>query len=310
MLNKGNGRRFHRVDMPIRYFIVPSSPIRDREIYATGTNYFPKSTLKLIEAKKALTIQATNKIQANEQLVKNIFEEIIECIDFFGNCLKDITIGKNPKLDLNYWIKIKDHQKGFKHAQFLEETSPKTFNYIKVIEEKYLTFLNALAKSIENSSPTHFYVAARLPICFKVEEALVIFQSPKLKKVPLIQALLNLIKFMESYLDVYRRITDDNYLKQFPKEWPYKQSNVSLGGLAVFMNKGFQLYSKIDVLLYFESNNKLISFNGTVVGFRTIKDQERIAINFEFPNGHDQKFLQQEIQKHEVEECMHIPLQP
>ena len=32
MLNKGNGRRFHRVDMPVRYFITPSSPIKDREI--------------------------------------------------------------------------------------------------------------------------------------------------------------------------------------------------------------------------------------------------------------------------------------
>ncbi len=31
---------------------------------------------------------------------------------------------------------------------------------------------------------------------------------------------------------------------------------------------------------------------------------ERIAINFEFPNGNDQNFLQQEIQKQEVKECM------
>ncbi len=309
MLNRGNGRRFHRVDMPVRYFIVPSSPIRDREIYATGTNYFPESTLKLIEAKKALTLQAIGKIQASEKLLRNIFEEMIEYIEFFGDCLKDITNGKNPKSDLTYWIKVKDRQKGFKEAQFLEESSPKTFGYIKLIEEKYLTFLNAMIQSIDASTPSHFFVSGRLPSGFKIEEVLVTFQNPKLKKIPLIQALLNLTEFMETYLAVYRRINDDNYLKQFPKEWPYKLSNVSAGGLAVFMNKGFKLYSKVDAFLYFEAENKLLSFDGTIVGFRTVEGhQERIAINFEFPNGHDQKFLQLEIQKHEVEECMHIPL--
>jgi len=309
MLNKGNGRRFHRVDMPIRYFITPSSPIRDRDIYATGTNYFPKSTLKLIETKKKLILQSIQKIQTNDLLLKTVLIEMIESIEFFGGCLKAITHGTNPKLDLTYWIKLKDRQNGFKQADSLAESSPKTFNHIKIIEQKYLTYLNSLIESIEKSSSSHFFVQGRLPAGFKIDELLALLRDPKLKKVPLIQALLHISEFMETYLSVYQRINDDNYLKQFPKEWPFQEANVSAGGLAVFMSKGFTLYSRVDVYLYFEAENKLLFFDGTVVGFRTVHNyQERIGINFEFPRGHDQKFLQQEIQKHEVEECMSIPL--
>lgn len=309
MLNKGNGRRFHRVDMPIRYFITPSSPIRDREIYATGANYFPESTLKLIETKKNLILHSIQKIQTNDLALKIIFTEIIESIDFFGNCLKDITNGKSPKSDLNYWIQLKESQKGFKHFASLEKTSPKTFQYLKSIEQKYLTYLEYLIESIEKSDPSHFFIRGRLPTGFKIDELLLTFQNPKLKKIPLIQSFLHLTEFMETYLKVFQRINDDNYLKQFPKEWPIKESNVSAGGLAVFMSKGFRLYTKVDAFLYFEPENKLLSFDGTVVGFRSVKNfQERIAINFEFPSGHDQMFLQQEIQKHEVEECMDLPL--
>ncbi len=309
MLNKGNGRRFHRVDMPIRYFITPSSPIRDREIYATGANYFPESTLKLIDTKKSLILRAIEKIQTNDTALKRMFAEIMESIEFFGNCLKDITLGKSPKSDLQYWIQLKEHQKGFKHIEVLEKSSPKTFYYIKMIEQKYLTYLDYLVESIENSTPSHFFIRGRLPSGFKIDELLLTFQNPKLKKVPLIQCFLHLTEFMETYLNVFQRINDDNYLKQFPREWPIQEANVSAGGLAVCMSKGFQLYSKVDAFIYFDSENKLLSFNGSIVGFRTVKEyQERIAINFEFPNGHDQIFLQQEIQKHEVEECMNIPL--
>jgi len=55
---KGNSRRFHRIDMPIKFFIVPSSPIKDREIYATGANYFPSSFHAKIAGQK---LEGANK---------------------------------------------------------------------------------------------------------------------------------------------------------------------------------------------------------------------------------------------------------
>lgn len=296
--------------MPVRYFIMPSSPIKDREIYATGVEYFPPKILNLIETKKNLTFASIDKIQAHDQLLIALFAEMVEFIEFFGECAKRISQGKSPKSNLDYWVKIKDHQKGFKHAAALKKTSPKTYRYIQMIEEKFLSFFNSMIESINTSTPSHFTVKGRLPSGFKIDETLVTFQSPEYNNIPLIQALLHLTEFLEAYLDVYRRMNDDNYLKQFPEEWAPKEVNISAGGLAVFMSTRFRLYAKVDVYLYFEAQNQILFFEGSVVNNRSEdkNPQERIAINFEFPDGYDQHFLQQEIQKHEVKECMNIAL--
>lgn len=139
-----------------------------------------------------------------------------------------------------------------------------------------------------------------------------IFQQPRFAKIPLIQAILHLSEFLEAYLDVHRQINDDNYIKQFPQEWSKKKANVSASGLAVLIQKRFELYSKVEVYLYFDSSNKSIHFSGSVVDLRDddASHKERIAINFEFPDGTDQNFLQQEIQKQEVKECMQFVLYP
>lgn len=307
---KGNGRRFHRVNMPLRYFIVPSSPIRDREIYATGADYFPKPLLDMIEVKKYATLSSVNKIQEQSELITQIFNDVIEDIEFFGEAAKNISDGINPKNDLAYWLKVNKKLEGFHSIQKIHASSPKTFQYLSMIEEKYLSFLERLVKSINGSTPEHFAVQGRLPIGFKLDEMLTVFEQPKFAKIPLIQAILHLSQFLDAYLDVYRRINDDNYLKQYPQEWALNEANVSASGLAVFAPKRFELYSRVDVHLYFEEHNRILNFEGSVVDLRDDFENhtQRIAINFEFPNGNDQNFIQQEIQKQEVKDCMKFAL--
>lgn len=307
---KGNARRFHRIDMPIRYFIVPRSPIVDREIYATGADYFPASLVSQIEARKDFTIQAVSRIQEKNALLTEIVEEIIQFIEFFGDCARSISQGQNPRKDPSYWMRVKEHQQGFKQAIRIQASSPKTFQYFQMIEEKYLAYLNRIVESIDQSTPVHFYVSGHLPVGFKIDEIISTFQAPKFEKIPLVQAILNLSNFMDAYLEIYHHINDDNYLKQFPLEWPLREANTSASGLAVYMAKRYDLYSKVDVFLYFEEQDRVLPFEGTVVNIRTDeqKQMERIAINFEFPDGKDQDCLQQEIQKREVKECMKIIL--
>lgn len=307
---KGNARRFHRVDMPIRYFIVPRSPIRNREIYATGADYFPASLVSKIEARKNFTIQSVGRIQEQNALLTEIFEEITQYIEFFGECARSISLGQNPRKDPSYWMRVKEHQQGFKQAVRIQASSPKTFQYLQMIEDKYLTFLTRIVESINQSTPTHFYVSGHLPVGFKVDEIVSTFQEPRFEKIPLVQAILNLTKFMDAYFEIYRQINDDNYLKQFPQDWPLREANTSASGLAVHMDKRYDLYSRVDIFLYFEEHDQVLPFEGTVVDIRTDerKQMERIAINFEFPDGKNQDFLQQEIQKQEVKECMKIAL--
>ncbi|WP_040727683.1 PilZ domain-containing protein [Thiomicrorhabdus sp. Kp2] len=307
---KGNGRRFHRVDMPLRYYIVPSSPIKDREIYATGANYFPQPLVDMIETRKYDTIRSVEKIKEQSALITEIFNDVIADIEFLGECTKSISNGISPKNNVSYWLKINDKLKGFSSINRIEASSPKTFQYLSLIEEKYLSYLQRLTNSINESTPEHFMVEGVLPIGYKLDEMMSVFEQEKFAKIPLIQAILNLSKFLEAYLDVYRQINDDNYLKQFPQEWPQQIANVSASGLAILLPKRFELYSRVDVYLYFEANDKVINFDGSVVDLRADneKHRERIAINFEFPNGNDQNFIQQEIQKQEVKECMKFAL--
>jgi len=57
-------------------------------------------------------------------------------------------------------------------------------------------------------------------------------------------------------------------------------------------------------------NKEILFFNGSIVDTRKMADgkQERVAINFDFPDGKNQNKLQNEIQRFEIEECMSIKL--
>jgi len=307
---KGNSRRFYRIDMPVRYFIVPTSPIKDREIYATGANYFPSSFHTKVAGQKLEAMHWINRIQEHSELLIPVFEEIVDYVEFFGRCALSISEGSSPKSDPGYWMEIKDRLQGFKKAVTLNPSSPKTYQYLQMIEEKYLAFLKHLVNSIDQSTPTKFYVEGHLPLGFKIDEMMSVFSAPKFAKIPLVQTLLHISEYMDSYLETYRLINDDNFLRQHPDDWKQKMANVSASGIAVHLGKRFPQYEKVDVLLYFPEDDRIIEFAGSVVDTRTdeVNHTERVAINFEFPDGNDQDYLQLQIQKQEVKECMNIAL--
>lgn len=296
--------------MPVRFFIVPASPIKDREIYATGANYYPESFHEKVSGQRLQVMYWANRIQEHSELLLPVFEEILEFIQFFGRCALSISEGVSPKSDVSYWLEVKDRLRGFKQAQSLHASSPKTFQYIKMIEEKYLAFLKRLVMSIDKSTPTKFWVKGHLPMGFKIDEMISVFSAPKFEKIPLIQTLKSISEFMDSYLETYRLINDDNFLRQFPSDWRLQRANVSASGIAVNMGKRFEQYERVDVLLYFEEDDRVIQFDGRVVDIRSDSSSytERVAINFEFPDGGEQDYLQLQIQKQEIKECMHFAL--
>ena len=275
-------------------------------IYTSGGNYFPQTTVNELETLKLHTLDSLNRIQDQRELILAIVEQIMADIEFYGDCLKKISNGEHPKKDPNYWLQINQKLDGFTAIESIKKSSPKTHQYFKMIEEKYLRFMNALVHSINNSDRDNFAVQGHLPFGFKLDEIMTVFSQPKFAKIPLIQTIRHLSEYLEGYLAVHRLVNDDNYLSDFPQEWPLNMVNLSASGIAVIMKKRLTMYSKVNVYLYFEEHDKTLNFEGTVVDLREIQEEfnERIAVNFEFPNGNDQNFLQQEIQKQEVKECM------
>lgn len=308
--HKGNSRRFFRIDMPLKIFIAPASPIRDRDIFATGIDYFPPIIKQLIEYQKNDTFYWLDRIQDQKVLMTNLFEETIHTIEFFGRCAETVSKGINPKQDPNYWLQVKQHQLGFQSIESLQASAPKTYRYFKFIEEKYLFFLNSMVTSIEQSTPSLFVAHKNLPHGFKIDEILEQFKSEKFRKIPLIQAILALANYMETYITAYRQINDDNILRDYPQDWKQQDVNISASGVALVMAKRFKPFEKVDVFIWISARNAVAHFEGSIIDIRTLEDQhkERIAVNFEFPDSRNQDLLQNEIQRYEIEESMGIQL--
>ncbi len=305
---RDNTRRFYRIDMPIKTFILPQSPIKDRDIYATGANYFPVSIKQNLIHKKVATQTSLTKLKEHKEIINTVFTEVIEFIEFFSNCIEMITEGKSPKQQASYWLNLPNYQRGFATLKELQKSSSKTYQYVKQIEEKYLVFLNSLINSIENSTPTYFRSDPDLPYGFNIDETIEKLSSPKFEKIPLVQAIKSLSEFLDANTHVYRQINQDNYLKQHPKEWKTSQVNISSGGLSTIFEKNFKLHEKVDIYLYFNEEDKALHFEASVVDIRIIDQTERMSFNFEFPDSHYQNFLQFKIEQFEIQECMNTKL--
>ncbi len=296
--------------MQLRVLILPHSPIEEAEIYATGIEYFPPRLETKLDLEKKSIYLWLERIQDHRTLITNLFNEIVQYIDYLGNLLKQLSRGIDPKQDAHYWLSMSQFNKGFTLYATLKTSAPKTYQYVKLLEEKYIAFLQQLQYSIEQSDEKTFAVKSAPPTGFKIDELYEIFSQEKFKKIPLIQAFHALISYFESYVNVFRELYNDNYLKSFPNEWSTVEANISAGGIAVQMEKRFTLHQRVDVNIYFPEHKRLLTFDGNVVAMHSMVNSylERTAINFEYPDGIQQNFLQTQIQVYEIEQTMDIPL--
>ena len=300
-----NSRRFFRVDMPLRVFVTPSSPITDLEIYANGIDYFPPLTLKLIEEQLAVSHSWSNKIQEQKELLLPLFYEIYESIEFMGKGVIQVSKGLSPRNDPSFWLLMNDKLKGFKSLKILKKRAPKTHSYFKQIEDKYLYYLNSFFESVKASTAENFSANPSILEGFKIEETIEGFSNHKLSTIPLVQAIIGVTAYMDSYLNAYKQLNDDNGIRKSPSRWPLMEANISASGIALLFSKRFKEQQKVDVFIYFLENKKIIKFDGSIVNLRSmeLEYKERIAINFDFPDGSSQDFLMHKIQEHELSLC-------
>lgn len=305
-----NARRFFRIDMPVRYFITACAPVFDRDIYTTGAKYHTPFVHKQLADQKQKTLASLNHIQDQKELLTDIFIDIIRRLEFFGECCEMIARGHNPRLNKAIWQDLTSHQRGFNKIKPLEQSSPKTYQHLKTIEDKYLFFLNQLVESISNSTADHFYAPDYLPHGFRIDELSQIFGDAKYDSVPLVQSILHCAEFITSHTELFRRIHDDHCLRQNPTDWPEEIANVSAGGLAVLTEKSFDIHQRVHVHLYFPEAEKVLKFDGVIVNIQgePLGRLERMAMNFEFPDSKDQAFLHTEIQRYEIQECLNFKL--
>lgn len=301
-----NVRRFFRINMPLRCFVTPSAPIADREVFASGANYCPVSIRSQLNNDKKLLLKSLLQIQEHKDALTEIFNEMINHADFFGQCCEMLSKGINPRYNLSTWAAIKSHRQGFEKLKLLENVAPKTFRYLKNIEEKYLFYVQQLMDCSEHSTPEQFHAPDYLPDSFRADTLVQKLTDEKYQAIPLVQSILNTANFINTYTETFRQMHDDHVLRQNPADWPEEIVNVSASGLAIKMRKAFRLHERVKIQIYFPEMKRILKFDGVVVNVQSDAESqlERVAMNFEFPDGKSQNLLQTQIQRYEIRECL------
>ncbi|WP_394700500.1 PilZ domain-containing protein [Thiomicrorhabdus sp.] len=295
--------------MPVRYFIRPSSPIENRQIYATGTDYFPPSIEFKVNRYTQLVKMMLNELP-DQSLIQTLLGEMFQAVLFFGKCLDSISHGIQPMQDFGVRVQLQQLTDGFTHLNDIKAHSPKTYGFLKQFEDKYLDLIKHFIRSLSDSTQNYFAASKLNSDKFDIDDSMESFRSPEHEQIPLRQAMLGIYDLFETYLEIYRHICSDHLDTQSPENWPLQVVNVSATGMAFHSPKAFPLHAAVDVFLAFEPPDRVIKFNGKVVSNTPQKNgrPERFAINFEFPDSEPQKYLQNEIQKFEIESCMDVEL--
>lgn len=300
-----NIRRFFRINMPLQYSIETKSPIVNREIYASGADYFPPSVQQRLEVEKQQVLDSLSKLQENKELLTKVFTEIVDYAENYGESCRITSQGISPRFDRELWEKISAQKDGFHHFKVLETEAPKTFNLLQGIEEKYLVFHRRLTYCIENSTPDYFCSRKIPDTKFKLDLLIEKYSQSKYDKIPLIRTLFYAAKLMQSYFNIFLEMHHDN-LVQEEKSWIKDTVNVSASGIAFYLPKRYQMHQRLLVRLYFAEYDKILEFDCIVVSIQTDtkKQLERIALNFDFPDGKFQDFLITQLQKYEIQQCL------
>ncbi|WP_024852056.1 PilZ domain-containing protein [Hydrogenovibrio kuenenii] len=306
----GDSRRFQRVEMPIKTYIFPTQPIRDRDIFALGINYFPPSVVKKIQKTKVDLWHWVTHIQEQREILEPVFLEVIDLVDSFGEIVKQISVGKNELKNPQHREKLLHLQKGFLGIRTLKDPAPKTFQYFGLMDQKFSVYTENLIQSMAKSTPIKFEINSDFQTEFEIDKIIATFEDPKFEHIPLARALYYLATYIDLHLNAYYQLLKDLKPSKTPKSWDTYRVNISACGAAIYAPKRYALNSKVEVIFYFTETGEMLKLKASVVHtFTQPKEQtESNALDFDFPTGMDQAMIQRQIELYQIIRCMDFDL--
>lgn len=308
---KGESRRFPRIDMPVQTHITPTNPIRDNEIFALGIDYFPPSVEKKIQKTKLEIWHWVKNIQEQKDILEPVFIETVDLIDSFGEVIKGASHGKNPENEEQpNPIIFQQLCTGFQKIFTLREPAPKTFQYFEQMNQKFLVFSQNLVYSLKKSTSSKFVSTMKFQTDFNIDKTIASFDKPKFKKVPLAQALFYLSQYLNIHLEAYLEYLQDLQPIKSARKAPLKDVNISACGLAIKANKRFTIGCKVDVFFYFPDTDEALKLKSTIVRSASLPKEETecTALDYYFPDGKDQNIIQRQIELRQLHRCPEIAL--
>lgn len=303
---KNEHRRFRRIDMSVKLFVTPSDPINDFEIFALGIDYFPKMVNANIQDHQKKLLSWVSHIQEQKEILEPVFLQVIKISELLGEAVKQISLGRNPLLNDDFKNNLLGNVKNIKRIDALEEPAPKTYQYFSEVEHKLTHFLRLLLLSLHKSTDKKYHCFKPEPQDFKIDQLTKKFTQEPFSKIPLVQSIYYMNQLVNDYCDVFQEMNADYYLREHPEDWAEIKLNISAGGFAHFYKKRFLPGKPLLTYIFLRDHGRVMKVKTTFARSESsrIMMAEKNAFYFEFPDPQDQRFLEQEIERFELEKAL------
>lgn len=296
-------RRFRRIEMPVKILVTSADPIKDKEIFSLGIDYFPKTTLAKIKQDKQKLLYWVHHIQEQKEILEPVFKQVILAAELMGEAIKAITDGRNAFKDKQFASQLLRLTQGIASIATLEEPAPKTFQYFHEIEHKITHYFKLLSLALYKSTHQSFHSYKPHNDVFKIDEITRRFTQGKYQKIPLVQSIYYMNALVEDYCQVFNELNRDYYLREHPKEWQMANVSISAGGFAAYFHKRFLPGRPLTTYLYLGNSNRVMTVHTSFARHQSNMQElnELNAFYFDFPEHQDQHYLELQIERIQLE---------
>lgn len=293
---KGNSRRFFRIDMPTRLFIVPVRGYSMSDIYTTGIQYANEAVLANVYKYKGLAMDSYHKLKVQDPFILEIIEQFFSVVDELYYSLERLSDGIAEAGTMEFINKKSWLRGGISYGAPFVESSPKTLVYFQQIEEKLQHYLENVVHSIEKSN-LDMFAYTDYKTGFKIDGVIESLSS-KADSIPLIGVIVNVYRALDVVFTSFYRMNEDNKVKGEPSFWEVHDANISACGIAIKNLKKFNDKDRVDVQIYLPDLNRTATFDGKVLSsmYDSRTMQNVTIVDFNFPTGDNQQNLLTQIQ--------------
>lgn len=297
----GIGRRFNRLEFDTRILMVPAPETDLFDLFTTRTVYYSDHVHAQAHFLHEQIEQALGQIDRFHDQLSQLTQEFFEAIDFFAQANEALSRGINPLNDALFALRLNQFREYTQELTEFEQQSPRTYQYITALYQKYFYYLDTLIEILRHSNRAYLVI----PNDNHWPEFETDRHYQKFRKAPqnaLVRLLSRMIELLGLHTHILREITLDASPRVSPKHWFHTRINLSEGGLAVALQKAFQPHDQVDIFCLLPHTRQQIRLEGHIVRIDRAPQpyHDLVAVDFGFPGEAVQRTLRREIQTQEL----------
>lgn len=291
-----NSRRFYRYPIKCKYFVLPELLEASTDLYSHGIDYFNRSTEDNILNLKTQVMQKLHRLSRHQDIFLRIVGDIFEKFDIVVEYLRLLNRGESISSRQIYLENQKSLIAGFTGVKDLEAEAPKTHQLLGQLEQKFVRYTEMIQETIDQSTKTKLHFSD-YPEAFKfTADIRHRFESKNMDvtKSDLLQMILSLEQLFEKGFEPFNNLAIDYLLYQKHDSWIMRNIKLSACGLSFLDSRRYPNLTNSEVKLVLENSYaEIIELEGKIVRSRYLRDKRlnETAIDFYFPNAHDQREL-------------------